>query len=136
MPVPGMSPAVYFQMIARPTITHTTTSDMIVSWSIAYGKNGFPRSLTSSLYCWKTRRRSTTRGLATIASARARPRHADAAAVTPVAVERPEAGCRLRPRRRRDAEAHDEVQVQADQRRDRAGKQQHVDRVEPRQRVG
>ena len=25
-----------------------------MSWNIAYGKNGFPRSLTSSLYCLKT----------------------------------------------------------------------------------
>ena len=32
-------------------ITMTTISDMTVSWNIAYGKNGFPRSLTSALYC-------------------------------------------------------------------------------------
>ena len=48
-----------FQITASPMITITTTSDMIVSCSIAYGKNGFPRSLTSSLYCLKTRWRST-----------------------------------------------------------------------------
>ena len=47
-------------------MTTMTTNDMIVSCHIAYGKNGFPRSLTSSLYCWKTRRRSTMRSLGTV----------------------------------------------------------------------
>ncbi len=32
------SPGVeYFQTIASPTMTHTTTSDITVSWNIAYG---------------------------------------------------------------------------------------------------
>ncbi len=39
----------YFQTIASPVITQTTTRLMTVSWNIAYGKNGFPCSLTSSL---------------------------------------------------------------------------------------
>src|SRR4051794_23275525 len=69
-------------------IKSTTTSDMIVSWSIAYGKNFFPRSLTSSLYCLKTRWRSWTRSLdATVAL---RPLDAvavDAAPVRSVAVD-------------------------------------------------
>ena len=34
---PWTSPEVYFHTIASPVITHTTTNDMIVSWSIADG---------------------------------------------------------------------------------------------------
>src|SRR3954452_3942874 len=40
-----------------------------------------------------------------------------------------------RPRRRGHAEADDEIEVQPDQREDRARDQEHVDRVETRQRL-
>ena len=45
------------------------------------------------------------------------------------------AGLLGRPRRRRDAEADHEPEVQADEREDGAGQQQHVDGVEPAERV-
>ena len=41
--------AVKYQMQARPMMTATTTSDMIESWRIAYGKKLFPSLSTSSL---------------------------------------------------------------------------------------
>src|SRR3954471_14194973 len=117
-------------------ITTTTTNDMIVSCHIAYGKNGFPRSLTSSLYCWKTRRRSTIRSLATRVPPRRRTRQTrPAAAIRRRFRERTRSGCFLRPRRGGDTEAHDEVQVQPDERGYRPRNQQHVDRVEARQCV-
>ena len=124
---PVWSPGVVnFQITASPMITATTTIDMIVSWSIAYGKNGFPRVLTSSLYCLKTLRCSSRRvGLPSAAPAPVRGR----------LVERAGSGRFLRPRRRRDAEPDDEIEVQPDQGDDRARKQQHVQRVEARQRV-
>ena len=34
-----------YQTQASPTITHTTTRLITVSWNIAYGKNGFPVAL-------------------------------------------------------------------------------------------
>src|ERR1051325_6184384 len=123
-------------MIASPMITHTTTTHMTVSCHIAYEKNGFPRFLTSSLYCWKTRRRSTTRSLAIRTPSRPRRHQTGAAAVGGDGLERPGAGGLRRPRRRCDAEPDDEVQVQADQREDPARDEQHVDRVEARQGVG
>ena len=46
---PGVSFAVYFQMTASTMMTVTTTRLITVSWNIAYGKNGLPRSLTSCL---------------------------------------------------------------------------------------
>src|SRR5690348_11802660 len=100
-------------------ITHTTTNDITVSCHIANGKNGFPRSLTSALYCWKTRRRSITRSLGTAVPPRARLHEARAPAVRRLRRERPRAGGLLRPRRRRHAEPDHEVQVQPDQREDR-----------------
>ena len=44
-----MPSAVKYQMQARPMMTATTTSDMIESWRIAYGKKLFPSLSTSSL---------------------------------------------------------------------------------------
>src|SRR5215469_8336148 len=101
-------------------ITLTTTSDITVSWNIAYGKKGFPRSLTSSLYCWKTRRRSTTRSLATHVLARLRAHEPGARAVRRDRLERAAAGGLLRPRRRGDTEADHQVEMQPDQREDAA----------------
>src|SRR4051812_23602122 len=127
--LPTRSSAVYFQRTASPMITATTTSDMIVSCSIAYGWNGFPRCLTSSLYCWNWRRRVSRRVLTGTRPPRARLDESGARAVRAGAVlrvGRPAAGRVLRPRRRGDAEADDEVEVQPDQRRDRAREQQHV----------
>src|SRR5436190_24222158 len=49
--------------------------------------------------------------------------------------DRARAGRMLRPRRRRDAEPDHEVEVQPDQREYCTGYQEHVDRVEPAQRV-
>ena len=47
---PGSVPfAVHFQTTASVTIVITTTRLITVSWNIAYGKNGLPRSLTSCL---------------------------------------------------------------------------------------
>src|SRR4051812_13058825 len=116
--------------------TTTTTNDMTVSCHIAYGKNGFPRSLTSRLYCSKTRTRWTIRSSATdAASARCGTRQAGARR-RGRRLDRPGACRMLRPRRRGDAEAHDEVEVQTDQREDRARQEQHVYRVEAAQRVG
>src|SRR6185437_8417209 len=126
-------------------ITITTASDMIVSWSIAYGKNGFPRSLTSSLYCLKTRWRSAIRSLAMCPlldcglGARGRACAVRPGSVGPRAVggrrKRAETGGRLRPRRRGHAQADHQVEVQRDQASYGGREDEHVDRVEAADRV-
>ena len=108
--------------IASTMMTITTTRLMTVSWNIACGKNDFPRVLTSSLYFANSRRRSSSeasspsapfRGPGARGPARGRP-------LGRLVLDPRRAGGLLRPRRRGDAEADDEVQVQADQRQDRA----------------
>src|SRR5262245_20314365 len=120
-------------------ITITTTSDMTVSWNIAYGKNFFPRDLTSALYWRKTRWRSTTLSLGTLDSCAIGRHGRGAVAARPRAVGlglvRARARRVLRPRRRGHAEADHEVEVQRDQRDQPARDDEHVDRVEARQRV-
>ena len=114
-----------FQITDSAMITITTTSDMIVSWSIAYGKNFFPRSLTSSLYWRKTLWRSSTRSLGTIdlrgvtrrraREAVARGRPLGGVLCEPVPAASFDQGGEVTPRR------IDEVHVQRDQARSAPG---------------
>src|SRR5215467_1098983 len=122
-------------MQASTTITTTTTNDMIVSCHMANGKNGFPRSLTSSLYCLKTRWRSAIRSSAMSGLLRGARCLRRARSVRPGRRQRAHPRGLLRPRRRRDAETNYEIDVQCDQPDDRRGQDQHVDRVEPADRV-
>src|SRR5687767_3336932 len=105
------SSAVKYQMHVSATMTETTTRLITVSWNIAYGWNCFPSRSTSSLYRWCCARRSSTALLATRPpSARSRTQQAPLTARLRLGAL--PAGRLLRPRRRADAEADHEVDVQ------------------------
>src|SRR3954451_21150028 len=98
-------------------IAPTTITAMIESFATAYGKNGLPAALCraySRRYCsfsrWFMRSDLVRAQLGVVRD--------------------------LQPRGSGGAELGHQVQVEAHHRRDRAGHEQHVDRVEPRQGDG
>src|SRR3954452_16097681 len=103
-------------MIDSAAIVSTTIAAMMLSFATAYGKNGFPldfRIAYSRRYC-----------------------SFSAWFISHLVLDELPVQVGLHPRRCRGAELGDEVDVSADQRGDQAGHEQHVDRVEARQRGG
>ena len=127
-----------YQTHASPMITPTTTRLITVSWNIAYGKNGFPVALDVLLVALVLARGARSiRGYSPSEPPRpAGPDEALSAARWRRRLVALAPGGVVRPRRRGDAEADDEIEVQADQREDRARDHEHVQRVELAQRVG
>src|SRR4051812_612832 len=101
-------------MIDSAAIVSTTIAAMMLSFATAYGKNGLPLALS----CAYSRRYCSF----------------SAWFISDPVLDELLVGLGLHPRRRRGAELGHEVDVSADQRRDQARHEQHVDRVEARQR--
>src|SRR4051812_19930082 len=95
-------------------MTTITNSILMLSLATAYGKNGLPFAFSSA---YSRRYSSFSRWF-----------------MSDLLLAELLVDVRAHPRRRGRAELGDQVQVRADQRRDQPGHEQHVDRVEPRQR--
>src|SRR5664280_1045569 len=112
-------------------MTAITMHAIAESLATAYGKNGLPFDFRIA---YSRRYSSFSRWF--IAGLRPSPRGAVRVGSCGLDLRLAQLWSRLRllPRGRGRAELGDQVQVRADQRRDRAGHEQHVDRVEARER--